>query len=152
MIKRLICLCLLLFAVLLCSCNGNSEKTATPTPSNTQTDTGIAPTESAVPTTVQTVQTNTGIESVSCKKNGSSVEIAVFDSKLAGEELGVLVLTDEKFVESWTENPSTVIAISQLSLDKNGKGIVNLDVGSDISSFAICISYSGGNYIEQIGG
>lgn len=145
--KNLLLIFLLLAILLLASCKKEPVSTeVTPTlPITTETS---APAASLTPSLTE----GSYFDSVKYSRDGDTLVINVVDGKSKNCEFGVIILTDEKYANSWKENQSAVIDIAQLSTDYSGKGSVELTVPQSVSNFVICISHSGGNYILQVGG
>lgn len=169
--KRTVTILLLLaVALILVSCNNTPKETTTlptilPTdtqngiPTETQTNipetpadttpmtstiAEVTPTQSPEPTPTVAEKK---IEKMDGVRNGELYTLNVTTKGLEGEELGVVVLTDEKYFDNWKENPDAVIDIAQFSVDDNGNGSITVTVPEDISEFFICVSYDGGNLI-----
>ena len=151
--KRTLAIILLLaVALLFVSCKDIPEETTgAPTVLPTKTD-SEAPKTTSGATAVPSPEPTTAVEEKKIEKmdgvrNGELYTLNVTTKGLEGEELGVVVLTDEKYLDNWKDNPDAVIDIAQFSVDDNGKGSITVTVPADISEFFICVSFDGGNLI-----
>ncbi|MBE6542908.1 MAG: hypothetical protein E7675_00765 [Ruminococcaceae bacterium] len=164
--KRITALLLLLvMALLLVSCdNTPKETTSAPTALPTKTPTNIPKTtEDTTPTPSDTADatpspsvdpspeptdtsTEKKVDTMECRRNGSTCTINVVTIGLKNTELGVVVFKGSSTNSKWQEEPDLIVDIAQISVDNRGKGTVAVTIDEEITDFAIKISFDGGEY------
>lgn len=158
--KNVLCFALsvLMLTVFMTSCDnkmpeGTITPAVTPTAATTQAPSTSKETPTPADSTIPSVTSEKGtIKSVECSRNNDVITLNAVTEGLEGTELGVVVLTEEKYADNWRENPNAVINVEQISVDKDGKGSVSVSVPEAVEKCVVCIFYDGGNYICNVGG
>ena len=99
-----------------------------------------------------TTETVAKIDSVKYSREGTNLVIEVNDSDYKNTDLGVVILVNKHFKDSWKNDPSVLIDLGQISLDENGKGSITLTVPEKYTRFAFCITAPDCEYVESVGG
>lgn len=146
--KRKISLFLMLvFVLLLASCDKTIQDTPSAVPTGISQEPTAIPTTDTLPTPSATVTEEGGLSFAKHTKQGSTLTVEVVGNKKTDSQLGVVLLTSEKYLETWKDNPEALIDIGQITLDDDGKGSITLMLSKEDAEYVICITHSGGNYI-----
>ncbi|MBS6475641.1 MAG: hypothetical protein KH354_06635 [Clostridiales bacterium] len=92
---------------------------------------------------------NKGI--MTCLKSGNSVMVNITLSECAGKEVSLLALSNPQYQYTWSENMETCLSdISQIALDKDGKGTLEIKLKSSSETAYIILTAEVGNYIAEV--
>lgn len=72
-------------------------------------------------------------------------------SECAGKEVSLLALSNPQYQYTWSENTETCLSdISQITLDKDGKGTLEIKLKNTGETAYIILTAEVGNYIAEV--
>lgn len=88
---------------------------------------------------------------LSCERTENTVRVSVTLAKHAGEEVTLLALCDPAYQYTWWENPDACLSdLGQLSLDDQGKGVLELRLQSNANPVYILLTAPDGYYVVEV--
>ncbi len=141
--KRIAILCgFLLLATSLSSCQKEPEKNDSTSVTTTVTTT-VTPEASYQP------QSGEGV--LSCKRNGSTVEVTVTLANHSGAEVSLIAISDPQYQLTWWENSDACLSdLGQIKLDEKGQGKLTLTLKSADDTVYVILTAPGCAYMTEV--